>query len=100
MTDTPHFYGGRSRGPQPNPDGLKFRKVALMAYEVIAPWGILGTVGRDRDQSWWADSENVTTYSWRNRAQAARSLIDDNHRSDAYREAANGPDGDPFAGLS
>lgn len=73
-------HGGRTGG---NPDGLKFRKVGTAAYEVVAPFGVLGLVGHDRDGSWWArpDADSAldtptVTEGWRNRERAAHSLLD------------------------
>lgn len=76
--------GNRGGGSRRNPDGLKFRKVGASVYEVVAPWDVLGTVGIDRDGSWWANPDGVTgtaartTEGWRNRERAAHSLLDDN----------------------
>lgn len=82
-TDTIRFGGSRPRGARANPDGLKFRKVGASVYEVVAPWDVLGTVGLDRDGSWWANPDGVdghadrTTGGWRNRERAAHSLLSD-----------------------
>lgn len=104
-TDTPRFHsGGRGRSLV----GLRFRfhKVAPNAYDVDSPtrpghdmtgYEPLGRVGRCVGSSrWWAQTPDGTDRGdhFGTRSSAAASL------SAAYREAADGPGGDPFAGLT